>query len=136
MSDSIPEPLHDLLVELHVISMIEKGYKINIKSMSFVSSSSFMGSFKRLFQGEGRENLVIYLNQTIQNTITSLAEYNDVRLRTSILKHLIAAKKGISNLLTTYQNDPNIFAKISIFLENIDIQLDKYKEIVSTFDKK
>jgi hypothetical protein len=130
VTNSIPATLNDLLVKLKVISMIERGKKINMGSMTFVDGGSWYGSFQRSLSGESRKSLMVHLNSIIQQAITAIVEYQDTEFCKLIVNHLAQAKMGINNLSTTYQTDPSIVAQINICIANIDIQLEKNKKLL------
>ena len=125
VTNSIPATLNDLLVKLKILSMVERGKKINMGSMDFVDSNSWWGALKRSFTGEGRKSLMVHINQIIQQSITAISEYKDTEFCTIIVNNLAQAKIGIQNLSTTYQDDPSIVAQINICISNIDLQLEK-----------
>lgn len=127
----IPATLNDLLVKLKILSMIERGKKINMGTMTFVESTSWWGSFNRSLSGEGRKCLMIYLNLIVSQSITAINEYQDTEFCKLIVNSLAEAKIGIQNLLTTYQTDPSIVAQIKVCLENVDIQLEKNRDLLN-----
>lgn len=130
VTNSIPATLNDLLVKLRILSMIERGKKINMGSMTFVESSSWWGSFSRSLSGEGRKGLMVHLNQIVQQAITAISEYKDTEFCGLIVNKLAQAKIGIQNLSTTYQEDPSIVAQIDICVSNINLQLEKNRSLL------
>jgi len=130
VTNSIPATLNDLLVKLKILSMIERGKKINMGSMTFVDSSSWWGSFSRSLSGEGRKGLMVHLNQIVQQAITAISEYKDTEFCGLIVNNLAQAKIGIQNLSTTYQDDPSIVAQINVCVSNIDLQLEKNRSLL------
>ena len=129
-TNSIPATLNDLLVKLKILSMIERGKKINMGSMSFTDSNSWVGALTRSLSGEGRKGLMLHLNQIIQQAIGAINEYQTTEFCVLIVNHLSQAKIGIQNLTTTYQSDPSIVAQIEVCLSNIDLQLDKNRSLL------
>ena len=130
LTNSIPATLNDLLVKLKILSMIERGHKINMGSMTFVDANSWLGSLQRSLSGEGRKGLMIHLNQIIQQAITAINEYQNTEFCKIVVNSLAGAKIGIQNLITTYQNDPSIVAQIEICIANINLQLDKNRPLL------
>jgi hypothetical protein len=130
LTNSIPATLNDLLVKLKILSMIERGHKINMGSMTFVESTSWWGSLHRSLSGEGRKGLMIHLNQIIQQAITAINEYQNTEFCKIVVNSLADAKIGIQNLIVTYQNDPSIVAQIEICIANINLQLDKNRSLL------
>src|SRR3990170_5511880 len=76
-TNSIPATLSDLLVKLKILSMIERGKKINMGTMTFIDSASWMGAIGRSLSGEGRKSLMLHLNQIIQQAISAINEYQN-----------------------------------------------------------
>src|SRR5947209_20579174 len=99
ITNSIPATLNDLLVKLKILSMIERGHKINMGSMTFVDANSWWGSFQRSLNGEGRKSLMIHLNQIIQQAITAINEYQNTEFCKIVVNSLAHAKIGIQNLM-------------------------------------
>lgn len=130
VTNSIPATLNDLLVKLKILSMIERGKKINMGSMTFVDSNSWTGAFCRSLNGEGRKGLMVHLSQIVQQAITAIGEYQDTEFCKLVVNHLAEARIGIQNLATTYQHDPSIVAQIKVCVSNIDLQLEKNRSLL------
>ena len=128
---SIPPPLRPLLEQLELLSMVEPGYKINWGDRTFVDSTSWLGAYKRSTTGEGRKNLVVQINSIIDQTIDAIKEYLDTEFFTLIINGLARAKTGLLNLATTYQHRPDTVAQLHVSLANIQLQLDKYKHLIT-----
>ncbi|MEM2987321.1 MAG: hypothetical protein QXV60_04405 [Nitrososphaerota archaeon] len=128
--NSIPITLNDILVKLKILSMIERGKKINMNTMKFVDSNSWIGAINRSISGEGRKGLIVHLNQIIQQAIDAIDEYYGTEFCKIIVNYLAQAKVGIQNLVSTYQSDPLIVAQIHVCIENIDLQLEKNRELL------
>ena len=129
-TNSIPVTLNDLLVKLKVLSMIERGKKINMGTMTFTDSNSWVGAFCRSLTGEGRKGLMVHLNQIIQQAINAINEYKHTEFCPLVVNHLAQAKIGIQNLSTTYQYDPSIVAQLEVCISNINLQLDKNRDLL------
>jgi hypothetical protein len=129
-TNSIPTTLNDLLVKLKILSMIERGKKINMGSMSFIEANSWLGALTRSLAGEGRKGLMVHLTQIIQYSINAINEYQNTEFCVLIVNHLSQAKIGIQNLTTTYQSDPSIVAQIEVCLSNINLQLEKNSQLL------
>lgn len=130
-TNSIPVALQDLLVKLRVLSMIGAGNKLNISNLSIIEKDSWTGAFYRALTGENRKNTINYVNQIIDDSIKALGEYSDTEFCALIVNALANAKMGIINLGTTYQNDLNFSAHIKVLTDNIDLQLDKNKNLLN-----
>lgn len=130
VTNSIPTTLNDLLVKLKFMSMIERGKKINMGTMTFSESTSWIAAFYRGLSGEGRKGLMIHINQIIQQAISAINEYQDTEFCTLVVNHLAEAKIGIQNLTTTYQRDHVVVAQIDVCVSNIDLQLEKNRSLL------
>lgn len=126
----MPPDLHNLLVKLEFISKVERGNKINLNDMSIVDSSSWIASFFRSINGEGRRGLIAELRITISSSVRAIEEYNGTEFCRIIVNHLNKARIGISNLSATYQNDAFTLANIDTLISDIDIQLKKNKQLI------
>lgn len=129
-TNSIPATLNDLLVKLKILSKLERGSKINVGTMSFVDSNSWLGCMYRSFSGEGRKGLMVHLNQIIQQSINAIAEYQNTEFCSLVVNQLAHAKIGIQSLITTYQDDPQVVAQLEVCLQNIDMQLKKNQTLL------
>lgn len=130
MATSIPTTLNDLLVKLKILSMLEVNKKINMNSLTFVDASSWIGTIQRSMSGEGRKNLMIHINQIIGQAISAIYEYYDTEFCRLIVNHLAAARIGIQTLITTYMSDPGIIAQVTVCIENINLQLEKHRDLL------
>ena len=130
VTNSIPATLNDLLVKLKILSMIERGKKINMGTMTFIDANSWLGALGRSLYGEGRKGLMVHLNQIVQQAINAINEYHDTEFCKIIVNHLAQAKVGIQSLTTTYQFDPSVVAQIDVCISNIDLQLEKNRNLL------
>lgn len=109
--------------------MCKKGYKPCISDMSFVSSTSWYGCFKRFVQGENRDALLLYINNVIESSIECLAQYKyDSQFYSLIISGLCHAKEGIENLKYTYTSYPHIVSTLIVDISRIDIILSEHKQ--------
>lgn len=124
---SMPIDLKELLSKLEFIAMIQRGHKININSMSFVSSTSLMGSIVRTLNNENRDNSLLFINNTVDATLEAIDKYNNTQFHKILMHSLSSARNGIDQLATTYREDPEVVSKIKVCIKNIDIQLYNYQ---------
>jgi hypothetical protein len=122
-SESIPTSLKNLLSKLEFLSMIERGKKPCFGDMTFVSSNSWIGSWKRMFMGENRKNLLFEIEQIVEQGILAIQEYQNTNYLPIILENLSKAKIGIENLILTYSDHPNTISRLRVYILNIDIIL-------------
>jgi hypothetical protein len=127
MNQAIPTPLADLLVKLKLLSMIERGKKVNVGTMSFVDGKSWWGSVQRALSGEGRRGLLVHLQQIIHQGIEAIGEYHNTEFGPLLVTGLAEVRVGLTNLEATYRNDPHTVAQLRVLLTNIEIQLNRYR---------
>lgn len=121
----IPKPITNLITNLCVVSLLEKNQKLNLKTMSFSDKNTWGQTFYRFYHRESRHNLIDYLKALISESILAIQDFNGTEYLPIIVNHLNLAKKGIENLIDTYQDDPKIVAELKIIIENIEIVLEK-----------
>jgi len=124
-ANSIPPPLNDLLVKLKILSMVERGKKINMNTMTFTDAGSWVGSLTRSLNGESRKGLMVHLKSIVQQAVEAITEYQNTEYCKLIVNELARAKVGIQTLMTTYQSDPNIVSEIEVCITNITMQLNR-----------
>lgn len=73
---------------------------------------------------------MLYLTSTINQAITAINEYNGTEFKGLIVNHLAGTKPGLNNLLETYGSDLSIVSQISVLISNIDIQLEKNRDLL------
>lgn len=129
-TNPIPVELRELLVKLNYLSMIPSSSKLNTNTMSFVKSDSFLGSFLRKYYHEDRNVSLEFIKQTIITTIKLINDYSKTDFLKILINSLSTARLGISELLTTYREDPKMIANIQVCIDEIDIQLNKHKSLI------
>ena len=76
-TNSIPAPLNTLLTKLGVIAQIDRNDKLDLKTMTFTESTSWIGAIKRYFNSDSRKDLVDFLRQTIQDATDAVNEFKE-----------------------------------------------------------
>ena len=114
--------------------MIKRGYKINTNTMNFVDANSWFGSIRRMLGHENRRNTLDFVVRIVSLTIDMIDKYEKSSYLKIIINTLNSARVGISELASTYREDPEIVSNLKVCLQNIDIQLDKYKNLVKGYD--
>lgn len=127
LANSIPVSLKHLLFKLHFLSQIDRGHKPNLSDMSLVESTSWFGALTRSFKGESRKTMLASTEKIIEETIEAINIYSSSDYLPLLIHRLYDARRGIDSLKTTYHNDHNTKSRISVILDDIDIQLEKYR---------
>ena len=128
IANAIPAPLMDLLSKLEYLAMIPEGEKPCIRDMTFVSADSWSGAYKRVLQGEGRHNTMLYIKSVLQQAIDAITEYADTEFLSYLVNTLSRVRTGLTHLRTTYADHPSIIADLNVCMANLNIQLVKNKE--------
>lgn len=130
MSTSIPDTLEKILTQLIFLSQINNGQKPLMISQSIVDAKSWKGAFDRWREKESRKVLISSLKDILTQTNWALGEYYNTPYFVLLINALEKARIGINSLLTTYKEDPKMVATITVYLSNVDLQL-QYNERVS-----
>lgn len=119
----------NLITSLDLIGTLKPGYTLNIHPLSVVPVGKWT-SLMRRWQGENRLLTLKYLQNLISTTLEFINHQLDLHL------HLRKAQEGISNLKTTYQDDPEMVEKLQKLVDDISsalIKFDRWMDI--TFEE-
>ena len=117
----IPDGLKSTLKDLYLISKIEENQKFNVKSRSF-ANSSLLDRFSRWFEKESRKESIKKIDDIVNSGISCLNLYTDPDFRKMILGGLKGCKKGIENLMKTYESDADVLSDLHLMILNINMQ--------------
>ena len=135
MNNSIPRGLQSLLTKLNFLSQITRGFKPCMSKMTFIDATSWFGAFQRSWNGESRKSLMAAVEQIIGETTEAInAHFDSEFLLRLIINALPDARLGVESLKTTYRDDPEIISRVSVQLTNIDLQLDKFRELIKGYE--
>lgn len=131
---AIPTGLQILLSDLNFLSQIKRDTKPCCGDHVLVDSDSWYGAFYRFYKGENRENSISKIEQIVTQTIDAIESHKDTEHIRIIINYFSEAREGIQSLLSVYNNDPKIKAKIKVILDRIDIQLDRFRHLIKGFN--
>lgn len=131
----LPTHIKELLKNLEFLAMIEKGKKPCLADMTFVDGSSWTGAVKRSRNSESKKNLLTFIDGVIDQTFSAIRDPRNRDYIKLIVNALSRARVGINNTQTTYQFSPSFLASIRVTLKNIELQLEKYSNVLEE-DKK
>lgn len=132
VTNPIPAPLSALLTKLGVIAQVDRNDKLNLRTMTFTESTSWLGAINRYFSGDSRKDLVDFLRQTIQEATDAVNEFKNTVYAKIIVDKLTMTKIGIQNLTnTTYRTDPLAVSELQICITNIDLVLDNNRSLIT-----
>jgi len=73
------------------------------------------------------------VEQIVNNAIEAIENEKYQEHLSLTINALYKASNGLLNLSHTYQNDPNMKARINVQIENINIQLDRFKHFIKGY---
>lgn len=129
----IPNSLQVQLADLDFLSQIERNMKPCCNDRVLVNSESWSGALYRFFKGESRMTAITKVEQIVNNAIEAIENQKFQEHLPLTINALYKASNGLLNLTHTYQNDPNMKARINVQIENINIQLDRYKHLIKGY---
>ena len=135
-SDSIPVGLQTLLQKHYYLAQISRGHKPNFADMSLIESDSWWGWFKRSwYYKESRKTVMPNIEKIISETIDAISIHkNKPDFLKLIINALAATRVGIESMTVTYRKDPEMIGKLKVQLNNIDLQLDKYRNLIKGYE--
>ena len=134
--NSIPAALQTLLVDLNFLSQIGRNMKPCFSNRVIVDDEFGSRIYRTIlgwFQGEGRINGIMKVEQIINNSIEAIENQRYREHLPLTINALNSARNGIDNLAYTYADDPDMKSRFSVLLQNIDIQLDRYRNLIKGF---
>ena len=134
--NSIPVSLQSLMADLDFLSQIQRNMKPCCNDRVLVDAESWSGAFYRFFKGESRINVITKVEQIVHNAIEAIETQKYQEHLSLTINSLNNALNGILNLLYTYENDPNMKARLNVQIKNINIQLDCYRHLIKGVEKK
>jgi hypothetical protein len=102
--------------------------------MTLVDASSWTGAFWRAWYGESRKSVMADIENIISQTIDSIGTHREqpafLRL---IINALASTRVGLESMFTTYRNDPAMIGRLQVQLTNIDLQLEKHRDLIKGY---
>lgn len=124
--NSINKDVESTISRLKFLSRVEKGDKINIKTLSIERNSNWWSSMKRFVFSENRNTCFEFIQTTFNqafdvliSTIQTKNAMNDC-FAVQILSDIQNAKTGVGNLQHTYENDHMYASQLSVLIESAD----------------
>lgn len=121
---TIPLELRDIIRDLEFLSQLKKGLKVNVKSMDFAESKSWLDSLKRTFFHEGKEVTVDFVSKIVDNAIEALSEYETSIYLPLLIDAFRRARVGVGCLTETYCEYPKVISDLRVCIANMDLALD------------
>lgn len=142
----------DILLQLKIISQIDKTNKITINNKSLEIDNRYFQFFRRYCNGDSRNNTIEnidkiikksfdFIDKTLEKEISEdiesaapkknyFSEENSHILQRFLLE-LNNSIKGLGNLKNTYQNDTSANARIDLIIQKINIRNEKIQKLLN-----
>lgn len=129
----IPVSLQTVLEDLDFLSQIQRDKKPCFKTKVFVDANSWSGAFYRLLKQESRNGIINHVEQIINRAIEAIDNQKYEEHLPLVINGLNNAREGLCNLTFTYNRDPKVKSHINVQLQNMDIQLNRFKHLIRGF---
>ena len=122
--------LEDIFINLRLLSKLEVGNKLIHNNKNLNIDNSYLQFVTRWFNGNNRENNLIFINQTLNNAfiksekLISLNTNESIQLFLRLTTDLKNSINGLLNLKQTYYYDKLIQSEIDVMIDNIRTKLD------------
>ena len=119
--------LEELYINLSLISKIEVGNKLIINEQFITIDNSYFGFiYRKYYYNMNREKILKYITY-IYNLCFSILNKNEFNEKDRVINYLNLGLNGLNNIKQTYSDDKLVQAKIDVIIENINININKYK---------
>ena len=98
-----------------------------------VDGDTWVGAFYRAWKGENRINTITKIEQIVNQTVDAIDSHKNTDYIEIIINYFSYARNGVDSLSCTYQNDPDMKARINVQLKNIDLQLNQYRHLIKGY---
>jgi len=133
-SESIPVGLQTLLAKHYFLAQISRGYKPCMTNMTLIDATSWSGAFWRAWYGESRKTVMSDIENIVSETVDAINQHKKkgdfLRL---IVNALASTRVGLESMKTTYRSDPSTIGRLEVQLKNIDLQLEKYRNLIKGY---
>jgi len=126
--DGTEKTIQDILSNLKFVSKIQKGYKVNVKELSF-NNNNFLEWIKRKWYGETKEDTLKFVEDLYDlsfKTIINFKKRDELFYRNmsnNILNALQDSKEGIHSLIETYKEDVMFVSRIEALESTLDTKI-------------
>lgn len=125
-SSNFMESTAEVLSRLKFIGYIEQGEKINSKYVFRQPDTLSTRISRTLLYPDNRNNTLDFIKTVINRSFEILERFiqnNMVVETTGLVKDLLKAQRGITNLKYTYQSDTKFCCNLQVLIETIDTKL-------------
>lgn len=138
------ETTHEVITRLKFIGLIQKGEKINVKTLS-VKQTSVLTGLWRMFQQESRETTLDFLTSTVNRAFeiiqlcSTSQKQVDKTVCVNVIEDLIKCSCGLLNIQSTYNDDRLFWCHVQTLIQAIDVKLndlrENHPELFTVFEK-
>ena len=119
----------EIITKLKFLSRVSKSQKINVKEMTLQDESYFTSVSRSVWNVDNRNNTMTFIQNTITSAFNMIVlllkseNVGDKQICKTIISDIIAAKKGIQNLKSTYVEDTYFCCGVDTYIQMIDAHM-------------
>ena len=134
--------IDQILVDLEILGQIKENDKLAVSNIVgatklFVSQYSSVNWLTRMYNGYNRTDSIVYLENLtikIETSTRNIIEGNFLDMALSLKTSIDNALVGITNLKTTYINDTEIIARITILTNKLTKVVEHLNDYINTIN--
>jgi hypothetical protein len=136
--------IHNIISNLNFISNIRVGEKINVKDLFVRDNDSIVQRVLRTIRNmgtflsssevvESKEATLMFITETLNSAITIISIYKSAsedykrNIANILIQSLDASKKGIRNVIQTYNSDRKFIAEASAVIKTLEARIDSMR---------
>lgn len=131
MSSTNNTKLRNVLVNLDVISKLEKMDKLNTYYQNFSREKpSMLTSLSRWVRSDDQMKTCLALEELINTCISLIRNHEyDENSSVKLVRYLMASRQGLDNLRYTYSDNEITYAMLTLIIETVDDIPKMFKDI-------
>lgn len=127
----IPADVKFILKKLKFVARIPPDRKPAVSNDDALDLSppGWMAAISRRWAGEGRERLIGWISQLVEQTRDLLVHYSRPETKEIfevIRSNFSSCRQGLNNLKDTYSSSPSVVAQIEVEVDNINLILSSH----------
>lgn len=120
--------MRELLEKLYLLAELKPGKTLSVREMTIIDHT-FLASWNRWWHNEDRFTTLDKVREIIDEVYRSIPALEESE-RKRILFALLEAKKGITSLLETYQDDARVCSRVNTILSEMTSFISNIKKEV------
>ena len=119
----------DIITKLKFLSRVSKGQKINVKDMTLQDESWLTTASRTVWNIDNRNNTMSFIQNTITSAFNLISllikseSVGDKQICNTIIVDIIASKRGINALKSTYQEDTFFCCGVDTYIQMIEAHM-------------